>query len=321
MGSKNSYSSELEIVKSILRETDSSKLCSTLILGFLGSGKTTFANQLINTRKDLKFAVIVENELPGKVQYQFNNNLQSYVASEGTIFRLIRSEIHRILDNIDTDCQINHLIVELADFSNPLPKAEELIGLTYLDSIISVIDSANVEIDLFNNRTTDKSEAIHCHIKYADVVLLNKVDLVAEAHLDILESKIRELRSDARILRCINGQVPLPLISRLGLNYIDDYYHYLEDNTVSLVVFESNKPFALGKFQYFLDNHVKHNIFRIIGILWFDESLKRHTCNISGKRFNLDENEWTSQPINQLVLVGQNLDAELLKSQLQKCNV
>ncbi len=94
--------------------------------------------------------------------------------------------------------------------------------------------------------------------------------------------------------------------------------HLAIDGFTSLS-FQSDRPFAIRKFQYFLDNQLTDNIFRAKGILWFDESPKRHIFHLSGKRFSLDDDEWTGPMKNQLVLIGQNLDHETLRQQLQAC--
>jgi len=83
--------------------------------------------------------------------------------------------------------------------------------------------------------------------------------------------------------------------------------------------FESDRPFSIRKFQYFLDNQLPESIFRAKGILWFDESPKRHVFHLSGKRFSLDDEPWKGSPKNQLVLIGQNLDQATLREQLENC--
>jgi G3E family GTPase len=85
------------------------------------------------------------------------------------------------------------------------------------------------------------------------------------------------------------------------------------------VSFQSDKPFDIKKFQYFLDNQLSVNVFRAKGILWFKESPKRHIFHLSGKRFSLDDAEWKGTPKNQLVLIGQDLDHEKLRDQLEHC--
>ena len=85
--------------------------------------------------------------------------------------------------------------------------------------------------------------------------------------------------------------------------------------------FSSEGPFALRKFQNFLDNQLPAGVFRAKGILWFNESAKRHVFHLAGKRFSIDDSEWgsASERKNQLVLIGKNLDHALLRKQLQAC--
>jgi G3E family GTPase len=94
--------------------------------------------------------------------------------------------------------------------------------------------------------------------------------------------------------------------------------HLAIDGFTSLS-FASDRPFAIRKFQNFLDNLLPEAVFRAKGILWFDESPKRHIFHLSGKRFSLDDDEWKGSPKNQLVLIGQGLDHNTLRSQLNAC--
>jgi G3E family GTPase len=100
----------------------------------------------------------------------------------------------------------------------------------------------------------------------------------------------------------------------------DPHYsdHLAMDGFTSLS-FQSDRPFAIRKFQNFLDNQLTPNIFRAKGILWFDESPKRHIFHLSGKRFSLDDDEWKGEPKNQMVLIGQDLDHDQLRAQLNSC--
>ncbi|MBD1860938.1 MULTISPECIES: GTP-binding protein [Trichocoleus] len=99
----------------------------------------------------------------------------------------------------------------------------------------------------------------------------------------------------------------------------DHHSHHLENDGFTSLSFQSDKPFAIKKFQHFLDNQLPAGIFRAKGILWFDESPKRHVFHLSGKRFSLEDDTWNGQPKNQLVLIGQDLDHDALRSQLEKC--
>jgi len=85
------------------------------------------------------------------------------------------------------------------------------------------------------------------------------------------------------------------------------------------VSYETFEPFSLRKFQYFLDNQISKNIFRAKGILWFMESERKHIFHLSGKRFSLDDEEWTKEKSNKIVLIGKNLDHQTIKNQLSSC--
>ena len=104
----------------------------------------------------------------------------------------------------------------------------------------------------------------------------------------------------------------------------DEHHHHhhsdhLENDGFVSISFASDRPFSIRKFQYFLDNQLPANVFRAKGILWFDESPKRHIFHLSGKRFTLEDDDWKGKPKNQLVLIGQNLDRDKLYDQVENC--
>ena len=80
-----------------------------------------------------------------------------------------------------------------------------------------------------------------------------------------------------------------------------------------------NRPFTLKKFQQFLDNHLPKNVFRAKGILWFQESPARHFFQLTGKRFQLEDSEWSGPRGNQLVFIGQGLDQAAITQMLEDC--
>ena len=263
--------------------------------------------------------------------------------------------VYKVLERQD---KVDYLVVETTGLADPLPVALTFLGtelrdLTRLDSIITVVDAANYSLDLFN------SQAAHSQIAYGDVIMLNKADLVDEADLDALEVRIRDIKDGARILRTTRSQVPIPLILSVGLFESDKYFnttsdpahdhhhdhdhdhsdcdhdhghcthdhdhdhhhhsHHLENDGFTSLSFQSDQPLSIRKFQYFLDHQLPTDVFRAKGILWFEESPKRHIFHLCGKRFTIEDEEWKGQPKTQLVLIGQNLDHDTLRSQLQKC--
>jgi G3E family GTPase len=114
--------------------------------------------------------------------------------------------------------------------------------------------------------------------------------------------------------------------SECGHDHDHDHDHehhhhsdHLENDGFTSISFQTDKPFAIRKFKYFLDNQLPETVFRAKGIMWFDESPKRHIFHLCGKRFTLDDDEWKGEKKNQLVLIGQNLDHEALRQQLENC--
>ena len=105
-------------------------------------------------------------------------------------------------------------------------------------------------------------------------------------------------------------------------DHVEPQHHHSDHLAIdgfTSVSIQSDRPFAIKKFQNFLDRQLTSSVFRAKGILWFDESPKRHIFHLSGKRFSLDDSEWKTTPKNQLVLIGQNLDHDLLRSQIEAC--
>ncbi|MGK7951149.1 MAG: GTP-binding protein [Xenococcaceae cyanobacterium] len=272
-----------------------------------------------------------------------------------TINEDLVNAVYKILERED---KVDYLVVETTGLADPLPVALTFLGtelrdMTRLDSIVTMVDCSNFSLDLFN------SQAAFSQIQYGDVIALNKTDLVDEADVDSLEVRIREIKNDARILRTNKSQIPLPLILSVGLFESDKYFEaaeakeqednhhhhhdhdhdhhhhdhhdhdhdhhhhhhsdHLENDGFTSLSFQTDKPLAIRKFQYFLDNQLPENIFRAKGILWFDESPKRHIFHLSGKRFTIEDDEWKGEKKNQLVLIGQNLDRQILQEQLDHC--
>ena len=324
----------------------------TIITGFLGSGKTTLLNHILTNQEGLKTAVLVnefgeigiDNELivsTDESMVELNNGCICCTINEDLV-----NAVYKILEREE---KIDYLVVETTGLADPLPVALTFLGtelrdMTRLDSIITMVDCSNFSLDLFN------SEAALSQIQYGDVIVLNKTDLVDEADVDALEVRVRDLKNDARILRTQKSQVSLPLILSVGLFESDKYFdragstahehdhehhhhdhdhdhehhhhdhsHHLENDGFSSISFQFDLPFNIRKFQYFLDNQLPESVFRAKGILWFDESPKRHVFHLSGKRFTLEDEEWRGEPKNQLVLIGQDIDKQTLRQQIENC--
>jgi G3E family GTPase len=284
-----------------------------IVTGFLGSGKTTFINEILEKfrHKNARIAVLV-------CEFGDIGIDNEFVFANDNIYNLNNENdlIDAVYEVLEREERIDYLIVETTGLADTLTIAVTFLGtelrdLTRLDSIITVVDAANYSLDLFN------SEAALSQITYGDIILLNKTDLVDEVTLSELEQKIKGVKQGARILRTQRSQVPLPLILNVDLFDYDEFIDI--DDGFTSVFFESDKPFAIKKFQDFLDNQLPNTVFRAKGIMWFNESPQKHIFHLSGKRFTIDDDEWKDNPQNQLLLIGRNLDHQTLLEQLENC--
>jgi G3E family GTPase len=320
----------------------------TLITGFLGSGKTTLLNQILKNRKDLKVAVLVNEFGDINIDSQLLVSLHEDMLelSNGCICCTINDDlvnaVYRVLERED---RIDYLVIETTGIADPLPivltfVGSELRDLTHLDSILTVVDAETFTPDHF------ESQAAMSQITYGDIILLNKTDLAGQQKVSALEDWIRETKNGARILQTQYGEVPLPLILDVGYfqpeaygetqsetnehhDHSHDYHHdhhdhahhhsdhLVNDGFISMS-YQTDRLFIVQKFQSFLDE-LPNEIFRAKGLLWFKESYLKHIFQLSGKRYDIQTEEWQQSPSNQLVLIGRNLDTEQLRHQLDQC--
>jgi G3E family GTPase len=311
--------------------SSNTKLPVTIITGFLGSGKTTLLNYILQNFEAYKVAVLV-NEFG-----DINIDSQFLIAVEEDMIELtngcicctindnLADAVHRVLDR---QGRIDYLILETTGVADPLPIALTFLGtelrdLTQVDAIVTVVDAETFTAEHYN------SGAAMNQILYGDIVLLNKTDLVPEERVDELEGYLHSVKERARILRSEHGKVPLSLILDVNLSEASSSTatltaaapsskHLSNDGFMS-VSFQSDRPLSIKKFQQFLDYQLPDTVFRAKGVLYFAESPKRHLFQLSGKRFTIDDSEWTTVPKNQMVLIGRKLDALFLLQSLNNC--
>ena len=331
-----------------MQDINSNLVPVTIISGFLGSGKTTLLNHILKNQNGLKTAVLV-NEF-GKIGIDNDLIIETsedmIELSNGCICCTINGELLSTVEKIlKRSKNIDYLIVETTGLADPLPVAMTFAGSNLrekvrLDSIITLVDAENFDFNI------DNKSVFYSQLLYGDIILINKCDLVDTKKLEDIERKILELKKEPRILRCTNSKVGLETIISVGLFETDKYNFKIleEDNTNNIhshhshehshdhshesenniegftsVSFECLDSFSLRRFQNFLDNQLSQNVFRAKGILWFQESERKHIFHLSGKRFSLDDEDWKSEKSNKIVLIGKNLNHQEIKNQLNLC--
>ncbi|CCQ49304.1 CobW family GTP-binding protein [Crocosphaera watsonii] len=309
----------------------------TIITGFLGSGKTTLLNQILQNKDNLKIAVLVNEFGDINIDEQLLISVESDMIElgNGCICCTINdSFINTVYQVLEREEKIDYLVIETTGLADPFPiimtfLSTELNFLTRLDAIITVVDAAGFDAKHFD------SDAALRQIRYADMVILNKIDLATEDKINKLKAFIKEIKPGFRILESEYSRVPLPLILDIGLTQTDTYKaeipefrrnksafnNHLEGDGFSFVSFKSDCPFELEKFEHFLSQQLPSNVFRAKGILWFQESPSRHIFQLSGPRYDIQGHDWTTNPKNELVFIGRDLDESLIKQQLNECLV
>ncbi len=307
----------------------------TIITGFLGSGKTTLLNQILKNKENLKVAVLVNEFGDINIDEQLLISIEEDMVKldNGCICCTINDSlvdaVYRVLEREE---KVDYLIIETTGLADPLPIILTFLGtelkfLTRIDAVITVVDAA-----AFDEKHFDSDTALS-QIRYGDMVVLNKIDLVNEEKITFLEAFISEIKPGFRILQSEYGKVPLPLILDIGLNQKNNYKNqifefrrdksalnnHLEKDSFNYVSYMSDRPFEIEKFEHFLTEQMPNNVFRAKGILWFQESESRHIFQLSGPRYDLQADDWTTQPKNELVLIGRNLDESLIRQQLDDC--
>src|SRR5476651_1431408 len=191
----------------------------TVLTGFLGAGKTTLLNRILTEHHGKKLAVI-ENEF-GEVsvdhQLVISSDEELFEMNNGCICCSVRGDLIRILGRLlKRKDKLDGILIETTGLANPAPVAQtfftddEMKQAFRLDAIVTVVDVKHVLLHLDTEDETVKQLA------FADVILLNKIDLVTPAELDALEARIKRLNAVAKIHRTQNCDVNLDRVLDVG---------------------------------------------------------------------------------------------------------
>jgi G3E family GTPase len=191
----------------------------TVLTGFLGSGKTTLLNRILTENHGKRIAVI-ENEF-GEIGIDqalvINADEEVFEMNNGCICCTVRGDLIRILGNLmKRRDKFDQILVETTGMADPGPVAqtffvdEDVRELFALDGIITLVDAKHVLLHLSDSRECREQ------IAFADVLILNKTDLVSETELEQLERRIRGMNALAKIIRSTNAQVSMTDVLDVG---------------------------------------------------------------------------------------------------------
>ena len=200
------------------------KVPVTILTGFLGSGKTTLLNRILSEEHGKRIAVI-ENEY-GEVGIDqalvINADEEIFEMSNGCICCTVRGDLIRVLGNLmKRRDKFDYVLVETTGLADPGPVAQtffmddEIRAEFSLDGIVTLVDAAHIEQQL--GRSEESTE----QVAFADVLVLNKTDLVNNEALDSLEARLKEMNRMARVVRSERADLPVDTVLNLGAFDLD----------------------------------------------------------------------------------------------------
>ncbi|MEM1255841.1 MAG: GTP-binding protein [Cyanobacteria bacterium P01_H01_bin.21] len=311
----------------------------TVLTGYLGAGKTTLLNRILTHEHGKKVAVIV-NEF-GEVgidnQLVVDADEEVFEMNNGCICCTVRGDLIRIIGNLmKRRDKFDHLVIETTGLADPAPVIQtffvddEVQLQTRLDAVVTVVDARHIW------QHWEAEEAIE-QIAFADVILLNKIDLVTEEQLTELEQRIRGMNALAKIHRTRDAQIEMDAllgVSAFDLNnalqidpdFLDETAHEHDETVGSIALVESGELDG-DKLDAWMGELLRDHgpdIFRMKGILNLAGEDNRFVFQGVHMLFDgRQDRPWKPDESrkNELVFIGRNLEQLNLSERFRDCLV
>lgn len=315
----------------------------TIITGFLGAGKTTLLNRILHAEHGLRVAVLVNDFGAINIDSQLVVGVEGETVnlSNGCICCTIRDDlIKAVLDLLQRPEPPEYIIVETSGVSDPLEVAMSFqsIRTVRIDSILTVLDTEQfLSLD-------QRYEVLALNqVGVADMVLVNKVDLVDQSQLQQVLECIRRIVPNSRIIETIQADVPLELLLDFGAFDLErlasraaqevhvheedeQHHHDHDDHTLVFNTWSwrSSQPVSYRALRRMVQS-LPQSVYRAKGIFFLaDYPERKGVLQVVGKRVSLTfmGDEWNDEsPCSQMVVIGAagGVDAESLNKQMEAC--
>ncbi len=299
----------------------------TVLTGFLGSGKTTLLNHILRGGHGVRFGVLVNEfgEINIDSRLIARQDADILELTNGCICCAFRDDLlSSVATLLDRAAPPEHIVIETTGVADPGPIAAQLLDPRVqqdirLDAIITLVDAANFD------RNLDLAEQAYAQIVTGDILLINKIDLVTGDTIEQIDSGLRRLNPNARILRGQHGDVGLDLILGLHVSHAGlphaapqhaDVFRAISLRTAGTI--------DLEKFSRLLDD-LPAAVFRAKGILSVAGAPVRFVFHLVGERWTVSAGEpWRPDDArdNEMVFIGKDLtdaDRAAIESHLRSC--
>ncbi len=306
------------------------KIPVTLITGFLGAGKTTLLNQLLTQQNNQKLAVIVNEfgEIGIDDKLLLRTDEEVIEMNNGSICCMVKNDTVKVLTRLieNKDKQFDRVIIESTGLANPVPIARAFLDKRALkdayelDAIVTVVDASNILAQLV---ATPEAKV---QIAAADIILLNKIDLVEVNDLASVEQRLRQINPLATIYRTTKSELTLDKL--LGGEhdhiYVEKYTkeedHHGHDSDISSFVLNSDTPLDLQKVGRWIGEFImlnSANLLRYKGLLDIEGRDERFVFQGVHQHFeNRSDRAWKAgeKRMSQVVIIGKDLDRAAFES-------
>jgi G3E family GTPase len=293
---------------------NTNKLPVTVLSGFLGAGKTSLLNHILHNKEGLKVAVIVNDMSEVNIDAKMVQNEQVLSRTEeklvemsnGCICCTLREDLMIEVEKLAKEGRFDYLLIESTGISEPIPIAQtfsfvdeengiDLSNFSYIDTMVTVVDCFNFMKDFGSNELLlDRSltdidgdfrtivNLLTDQIEFANVILLNKVDLTDEKTVGLLKAAIQKLNPKAKIITSSFGKIPANEILNTKLFDFEEaqssagwqeelngnHTPETEEYGISSFCFKSHKPFHPERFWNYLNEKFPETIIRSKGLFW-----------------------------------------------------